>query len=95
MARLAHYQKIGGSIPPPATKLHGENMTLETIEQKINALRSDIAEYHRITKVHYEALDARLDSGLTEVRKSKWTPVFIFLYTLVVLMFGMALERWS
>ena len=57
-------------------------MTLEELEKKVNALRRDVADYHGLVMGRYYALDARLDSKLGDLRKSKWTPICVALYTM-------------
>ena len=69
-------------------------MTLEDIEKKMDTIRRDVANYHTVVLGRYSALDGRLDSVLADARKSKWTPVILFLYSGVLVWMGAALERW-
>ena len=69
-------------------------MTLEKLEQKMDALAHDVAAVHSTVKDRYSALDARLDQGVHLVVKSKWTPVCVGVYSVALLWIGMAIERW-
>ena len=60
---------------------------------KIDALSRDISSSNRIVLDHYRALDARLDEGVSLAAKSKWTPVFVALYSAALLWAGMVLEQ--
>ena len=69
-------------------------MTLDKLEQKIDALAHDVSACHQTAMARYDALDARLDVGVNLAVKSKWTPVCVALYSAALLWVGMALEKW-
>ena len=69
-------------------------MTLEGLEQKMDALAHDVAACHQTVRERYTMLDARLDDKLDAAAKSKWTPVGFALYAVALLWIGMAFERW-